>query len=539
VTDDASGLLLVDALTHAPALGHGVPLATTRAQAPTTMPAPAQLGDDHEHPNDLAVQRWAVIAPEGREGDELLAQVDPLLKAREREQGAAVRVFRVAPAMTADEASRWKRTVYLQSERHRRDLPRYQLILGDLHLVSQDLQISQAVDGFVGRLAFDRGEQYAAYCEKLLAAESHPASRAHAIFQAVRDGTAATELGYRGLIRPCVELARDLRGRGVDEFPAEPLELGSEEPDEFLAAIRERGVLLSLSHGLGAPRGGWSSSAAQRDSQGAMSFGRDFGALRGADLGSVPCVPGGLWFMFACFGAGTPSVSKYVRWLRMLAAHGEPDAVDQVLASLPPSGSPPFIAALPKAALANPRGPLAFIGHIDLAWTYSFRETDLGRPILRTGRFLDTMTSLLRGNRVGVAFDALFRWFAQVSVELGTLDAEESADPLRRARMWMLRQDLAGFMLLGDPAARVVTQAAPAARAAAPIVPGNFFPGMTVLPSAASGPVELTRLEAALGQLLLGTGDVARLAQGLGLTRAELEDMFRRYRAGGRAAIGR
>lgn len=539
--DDTSGLLLARADDREPALAGNVPLVTTRKQAVAAVPDPSVLGDHHNHPNDLGVQRWAVIAAEGPRGDELLAQVEPLIRARQAEQGAEVRRYRVRPGMTADEASRWKRTVYQPSERHSKDLPRYQLILGDLDQVSYELQVAQAVEGFVGRLAFDDPRDYAAYCEKVLAAEQAPVTATRALFHAVRDGTAATELGRKGLVDPCLDMTRELQARGRDEFPADPRLSGDDEPDpdEFVATLRERGVLLSLSHGVGAPRAGWRSLQAQRAGQGAMSFGRDAEPLRAADLANVPCLPGGLWFMFACFGAATPATSKYLRWLRLLEDSGEaPGAVAAVQASLPPPGSPPFVAALPKAVLANPRGPLAFIGHHDLAWTYSFREVDLGRPITQTGRFVDTVASALTGDRVGVAFDKLFRWFAQVNVDLGMLDESEVADPLRRARMWMLRQDLAGFMLLGDPAARVVTPAAKAAPA--PISAASFFGGgITVLPATATAPKlpAIERLEAAFGQLLAGSATAARLAADLGLSVARLEELFRKYRDAGRAAI--
>ncbi len=36
------------------------------------------------------------------------------------------------------------------------------------------------------------------------------------------------------------------------------------------------------------------------------------------------------------------------------------------------------MAQIPKAALANPSGPLASMGHIDPAWTCSFQELDHG-----------------------------------------------------------------------------------------------------------------------------------------------------------------
>ena len=540
MTDDASGLLLAHADDRSPALAATVPLVTTRKQAPAKLPDPDNLADYHNHPNDLGVQRWAVIAPEGPAGDALLAQVAPLIAAREAQQGAKAHRFRVPPGLNADEASRWKRTVYHASERSTKLLPRYQLILGDLDQVSYDVQVAQAVEGFVGRLAFDRPADYAAYCDKLLAAERAPRTRTRALFHSVRDGTAATDLGRKALVRPCVELARELRAGAVDDFPAEPLESGGDEPDpdEFIDLVRDPGVLLSLSHGVGAPRGGWKTPAAQRAGQGAMSFGRDAEALRGQALALAPCLPGGLWFMFACFGAGTPATSKYLKWLRVLADAGEaPGSLDAVLASLPPAGSPPFVAALPKAVLANPRGPLAFIGHHDLAWSYSFREVDLGRTLLQTARFVDVVTAAVTGDRVGVAFDKLFRWFASINTDLATLDDSDGADPLRRARMWMLRQDLAGFMLLGDPAARVVTPAPAPAAARAPVDLANFFGGMTVLPPTVETLPTIERLESAFAQLLTGTATTTRLAAELGLSAARLDELFKKYRAAGRAAI--
>jgi hypothetical protein len=62
---------------------------------------------------------------------------------------------------------------------------------------------------------------------------------------------------------------------------------------------------------------------------------------------------------------------------------------------------------------------------------------------------------------------------------------------------------------------------------------------MDVLPTRPDVPVDLAQLERAIGQMLVGTGDADRLARELGLTRDALADLVRRYRAGGRAAIGR
>ncbi len=58
--------------------------------------------------------------------------------------------------------------------------------------------------------------------------------------------------------------------------------------------------------------------------------------------------------------------------------------------------------ALPKAALANPQGPLTILGHMDLAWTYSFQDpgaTARSRPL----RFMGLMRAMVAGRRAGVA----------------------------------------------------------------------------------------------------------------------------------------
>ncbi len=170
--------------------------------------------------------------------------------------------------------------------------------------------------------------------------------------------------------------------------------------------------------------------------------------------------------MFACFGAGTPTRSKFHHWLARLAKHrqfrGRPESV---LKSLPTGEQRPFIVALPQAALASADGPLAFIGHLDLAWTYSFSEIDSGRQKGRPGKYYNVLKSLCRGDRVGVALQELERFHNDKNQELTDLyDLAEEArangrpDVIDRARighLWMVRQDLSGYILLGDPAVQL------------------------------------------------------------------------------------
>ncbi len=540
-------LLLVDADDHAPALS-GAATPDARAMGATSQVLPDHLWSESGLSNDLVAQRWAVIAPEGPEGDALIAAIRPLIEARREQQGAPVREYRVPPRMRAAEATRWRKQVFQTSERDQEDLPRYQLILGDLHQVSAELQMIQATDGFVGRLAFDHPGDYGAYVDKILAAERGQAHRApRAVFHTVHDGTAATTIGHSALIEPGVALARELRALRRTSFPGEVCVSGDlDDPscDELLRdAAAPASVLFSLSHGEGAPRRGWRSAVEQRARQGAMSFGRN-GQLAGADLVGAEFLPGGLWFMLACFGAGTPDTSTYKRWLDALLAEGQfKGRPEVVLGSLPRAGEAPFIAALPKAALASPRGPLGFIGHVDLAWTYAFRELDSGRATNRPQRFVQTLASALRGDRLGVVFRELFRFFEQTNTELTTLDQDEVADPVRRAHLWMLRNDLAGYILLGDPAARLrVADADASPVREAPRVPHrdmlDIF-GFGVMPAQVPAEPDLATLEAAIGHLLAGTGSLESVARRHGLDVGMLGEQLARYRRGGRGAIGR
>jgi hypothetical protein len=184
----------------------------------------------------------------------------------------------------------------------------------------------------------------------------------------------------------------------------------------------------------------------------------------------MPFLPEGMWFCLACFGAATPPRSAFHAWLTLLAREGgQKDLSQAVLESLPKEGERPFLAALPQAALANPRGPLAVIGHGDLAWTYGF--TTVGAPARgRASRITGALEVLANGSRAGVALDALMRAYREVNDGLMTEYQErqdaliegrpDPVDPVEHAARWMERNDLRGYVLLGDPAARLCLRSA-------------------------------------------------------------------------------
>lgn len=533
-------LLMVHADDHAPMLDA---VSEASVHAPRAESAlPDHLWDEGGDPNDLHAQRWGVIAPEGPRGDRLLALVAPLIaRRREQQGGEPVRIYRVPERMRASEAAIWKKSVFRTQQELDIDLPRYQLILGDLHEVPLSIQQMQGSDGFVGRLAFDRDEDYAAYADKVLRWESNPAphTAGRAVFHTVQDGTSATRLGQRALVTPGVALLRERLERGqlnADQI-VENRPFGGPNPAELAEAVRtdRPAMLLSLSHGEGPPRAGWASAEAQRAGQGAMSFG-SAGRLRGEDLRDAAFLPGGVWFMLACFGAGSPEASAYAHWLRELASLDSfRGAIGEVLEGIPRER--PFIAGIPKAVLASANGPLGFYGHIDLAWSYSFQDLDQG-PIARPARFMGVVRSVLKRDRLGIGFRELFRTFEQVNTELSVLQDEQAqkgvapdaAARTRQAQLWMLRQDLGAYVLLGDPAARL-----PLADRSAPPPPA---PTPVLAEPPPTLPIGIDELEEAIAKLTLGEASPKEIAAEYGIDRADLRRLAEIYQRAGRKALG-
>jgi hypothetical protein len=135
-----------------------------------------------------------------------------------------------------------------------------------------------------------------------------------------------------------------------------------------------------------------------------------------------------------------------------------------------------------------------------------------------------------------VAVRKLMQGFAEVNTELTALDdarARTGGAPLvdreqvRRGHLWMLRQDLAGYALLGDPASRLPIlgggDGARASRAGSELRAGG-------------GQSAAVRAESAVLAILRGD-PVADAARRHGMDPAELDRLVAIYRAAGRVAL--
>jgi len=518
----------------------------------------------------LPSQRWGIIAPSpqakltrGRSGADLVRWVEKLVAHRAKEQGCPVRApYFVDPNMSAEAAAHFYQTV-LMSDPDTRSIPRYLLILGDLDEVSLELQqFLSAMDLCVGRLAFEHEQEYRNYVDKVVYWESQTvhSEAGNAWLWAVRDGSSATTLGASVLIEQIAarSLSADFRPESLPALrpPCEhPQSRESPSLDTFLRVMRTQQptVLLSLSHGVGNSAAAWGGLASQRAHQGGMRFGKDE-ILYGERVASGPFLPGGFWFYFACFGAGTPMVSSYAHWLHAALAKtdstdGETRALLQaVVMALPPGAKydgRPFVAALPQSVLANPEGPLGVIGHVDLAWSYSFGRRGMDASArYHLNRFTRMIESLAHPARIGVAFRDFIRDMDAVNAELAgkynaaalspttlreplpQIDATKRSSegtPLldEQTELWMLHQDLGCYILLGDPAATL------------PI--GRTKPGF-VSPAAGTDP-ELLRREQFVLRYLANPAAEPQILLEAAVSHAELAKWADTYATAGRTAL--
>ena len=442
--------------------------------------------------DSLAIQNWAIIVP--RKAVILATWVQSLADLRWAQSGQAVSrdrwIFPVDPGMSRAAAGVWRHEVLDRIRLERR--PRYILILGDLDEVSLELQQELMTSAFVGRLCFktDDGapdrEGYRAYCDKVCALERDRAwhdwrDDARFLFYADRaPGECSLQIAYTDLVRqsysdaeadsdlPCAELLRF-------GHPGHPWQ--ASDGDDAAAARSllhwardvHPSILLSVSHGAGV------CDDRQRKLQGALMI---HDARTGerevwdhSRFADRSFLPGGFWFLKACFGAGTPATSVYAHWLEQLTnqdlVRANPSIALQYLAR----DGRGFLARLPQVALASPRGPLGVVSHVDLTWTFGFQNPigDPEHPMASSGYspYYDMLRMVAMGSRLGNALSSLSERANEVATHLVQLYDEHqqhSSDVQRyhalRAWLWMQYLDLSGYVLLGDPAAQVPTAGA-------------------------------------------------------------------------------
>ncbi|MGY1691849.1 hypothetical protein [Geodermatophilus sp. SYSU D01105] len=416
-----------------------------------------QSDEDHlgvvygRDPQDLASVGWGVVVPPDLDPT-VLEALGPLLRLREEQAGDLFRRLELRPG--EDKEDFLSRHGMGPSVVDPRKLPYYLLLLGSPTQVPFDVQYQLGVPHAVGRLDLADPGACAAYATTVVAAERRQDAAAGAgasarrlhLFATRHPGDVPTALSASRLVEPLHTELRETApawqvgadvGAGATRARLEDLLTGPEAPD----------LLFTASHGMG---GG----TAHRDLAGALLC-QDWPGplsgrgpvdeehyLAGHHLSTGTAVRPGVVFSFACFGAGTPQLSEYP---------GAPDGAVELAAA-------GFTARLPQRLLGAPAGgALAFVGHVDRAWSCSFLWKGLAAQVTP---FQSTLLALMDGARLGWAMESLTSRYAEIATEL-----TRRLDDLRRygkriddaslVGLWTATHDARAYVVLGDPAVRV------------------------------------------------------------------------------------
>jgi len=421
-------------------------------------------------PNDLAQAGWAAVFPAADDGSEAAARqaairdaLAPLL-AHRRAQAAAGELYREYLGELGYQAGETKQQYLARlgagpGPARPQKVPYYLLLIATPEEIPYRIQYQLDVHYAVGRIAFDRLDEYAGYARSVVDAETGRAARPRraAFFGVANPGDAATRLSADHLVLPLgarVAAGRDRHGFTVDSH------LGDAATRDRLAELLRDppALLFTASHGMGFPCG----DAGQRDGQGALLC-QDWGGpgnpvardhyFAGDDLPARADLRGMIGVLFACFGGGTPTRDEFAR-----RALGEAQAKPLAPASL--------IARLPQRMLGHPAGgALAVVGHVDRAWGSAFLWMD-AQGKRETQRHLDVfesmLDSLLAGKRLGYAMESFNLRYAELAADLSERIEQiqlydEHYEDSELAHMWICNSDARNYAVIGDPAVRIPT----------------------------------------------------------------------------------
>jgi hypothetical protein len=417
-----------------------------------------------DDPMDLAQTGWAVLF--ASDADPAIKEaLKPLIDWRKSQvnDDKLCRVFEgpagVRPNQTAGSWALAKGVSLAAPVGPRRGVPFYLLIVGSPQRIPFEFQAQFDLQWAVGRLHFDKVADYASYAQKVVEYEqgSGPVQqRRAAVWMPRNPGDLATPM-------LAAAVGADFLGQGeapplgqrqrfkVTSFIGDGQATKARLADIFRGTIDggAPAVVFTGSHGAE-----WAIAdpAIQQQRQGALvtqEWSRGLPLQRdhyfsAEDLPADARVHGLMAFVFACFGGGCPDKDSY-----FFAADG----------SKVPLAPAPLIASLPQALLA--RGALAVIAHVDRAFSYGFEDV-MGTPqeqLLRT-----PLELLMKGQRVGMAADPLnLQWSAlaaQLGLALGgTLPGMPQPRSAVVANLFIARDDARNYIVLGDPAVRLRTEA--------------------------------------------------------------------------------
>ena len=427
--------------------------ASVRSLARTTAEAVSFRGEMERittDPGDPRVAGWTFLVNKADPQRDAIGKIlEPLAVHRGMADPKKPLLYNGEPP---DEWFDWLHDSYYALDLEGEKVPQYLLIVGGPDQVPFRFQSILDTVAKVGRVEFDTLDDLKTYVDKLIRIETaaEPIVTKEAILFAPDAGLPdPTHFSREYMGQPLAEHIQDELG-----FATHTL-IGDDATKMNLKATlsaKKPALVYTASHGLGATD---ETFEIQKRYNGAICC-QHTGPLTLESLFSADDVPldqpfleGSVFFQFACFGYGTPAESDYNHWLK-----GVPKQYTEA----------DFVAALPKRLLAHPRGPSAFIGHLDTAFLHGFADPaepfTVDRWHKRIAPFKKAVDQLLGVQPSGLAMqDMNKRYSACNAIITNTYDQQLRGKlkwtPRLEARFldnWITRGDAQNYMIFGDPA---------------------------------------------------------------------------------------
>ena len=310
----------------------------------------------------------------------------------------------------------------------------------------------------VGRVAFDKLEDLQTYVDKIITIEKTGKANSKEAFifapdYGIQDVTYYT---HKFMAKPLAKYLQDELNVNVKTL------FGNQATKKNLVnslKTNKPALVYTAGHGLGAPD---SPLSEQKKINGGICCQETSNNLQDW-LFTADDIPddqesfleGSIFFQFACYGYGTPAESDYEHWFNELVFNGNED----------------FVSAIPKRLLSHPKGPVAYIGHLDTAFLDAFDDPN-PNPFAtkwhtRMAPFVSAVKTLMGDfNPVGIAMEDMNkRYNVCNSLLTSCLDEQRRLLAIGKPLEWkeffdqivevfILRSDAQNYMVFGDPAVR-------------------------------------------------------------------------------------
>jgi hypothetical protein len=413
--------------------------------------------------DDLTQAGWAVVFAQGAD-PRVKEALAPLLEHRKETTAGLYKEYDGETAYIPGQSWQDFRLFHEIDEglADPQQMPYYVLLVGDPETIPYAFQYQLDVERAVGRIHFDTPEEYERYARSVVEAEEtnlRLPRRATFWGPANRDDEAtrrSAEFLVKPLVDDLVEYLADTTW-AIDSVP--PKSSMKERLGQLMGGADTPALLFTASHGVGFNRDDERQSVHQgallcQDWPGRLAWRKrlpeDF-YFHAGDLGPDARVWGMIALLFACYGAGTPRLNDFVH-RRDQGLQERMDVSDRA-----------FVAPLAQRLLSHPNGgALAVVGHVDRAWDTSFlRPGEPSQEKRDLGAFRNLLRPLVNNWPLGYALEGINKRHAG----LGTSLAQEmhqirfqnlAPDKVKLARLWTANNDARNYVIVGDPAVKLV-----------------------------------------------------------------------------------